>query len=340
MSIILEYIWIDAYDNLRSKTKVSDVDYLSIEDYHIWNYDGSSTGQAEGHFSDIILKPVAVFKDPFRKNLNSKLVMCETFTNLNEPHPTNKRHKCINLMISDKIKDQYPWFGIEQEYFIFERSRKPYKWISDTNPGAGPQGPYYCSNGGNYAFGREIAEEHLEACLYAGIKICGLNAEVAPSQWEFQIGPCLGSDIGDHLWIARYILNRIAEKHNAYINLHPKPLTNGDWNGSGAHTNFSTKLMRDDNGIDHIYLACKKLVNSHDTHIKVYGKYNEKRLTGKHETASIDKCTYGKSDRGASIRIPINVVQEGKGYLEDRRPASNADPYEVSYQIVKTICDV
>jgi glutamine synthetase len=245
-------------------------------------------------------------------------------------------------------------FGIEQEYVIFENGKpykfnnndyfkngKPYKWHTGSNPLKNHydcvQGEFYCSVGSNKAFGREISNKHLLYCLEAGIHICGTNAEVAPSQWEFQIGTCDMLTVSDDLIVARYILDRIAEEHNCFISLEPKPF-GPKWNGSGGHTNFSTAKMREKNGIQHIYEACEKLKETHLEHMKVYGKGNERRLTGIHETSSIHDFSYGVADRSCSIRIPLDVANKKCGYLEDRRPASNLNPYLVTTTIVNTVC--
>jgi len=359
--VLLEYVWIDAFGELRSKTKfLPNMKYLKSE-IPEWNFDGSSTGQATGFKSDIILKPCGLFKDPFRRNIknvmdsdiNCYIVMCDTYLPNGNPHPTNARIHCEEL---EKLtKEHDPWFGIEQEYILYDvETNFPYKWTCCDRNGkkfqpSGKflgQGPYYCGVGGDRVYGRHIAEEHLEYCIYAGVDICGINAEVTPSQWEFQIGPLGPTEIGDHLWVARYILNRIAEKYGCYIEYNPKPMQ--DWNGSGCHTNFSTIKMRknahfsDDNktSLDEIISACEKLALKHDEHLQEYGnaEQNKMRLTGDHETASFQKFTYGVSDRGASVRIPLNVANEKCGYLEDRRPASNMDPYKVTSAILKTVC--
>merc|ERR1712228_934765 len=152
---------------------------------------------------------------------------------------------------------------------------------------------------------------------------------------EYQIGPSVGIDSGDQCWLARYILNRVAEDFGAVVSYEPKPIK-GDWNGAGAHTNYSTKSMREKGGYKEIIKAIEKLGKAHKKHMAAYGKGNEDRLTGKHETAKYDVFKYGVADRGASIRIPRQTELDGKGYLEDRRPAANCDPYQVTSMIAKT----
>jgi len=234
----------------------------------------------------------------------------------------------------EKAKQSVPWFGIEQEYTLFNPdAQTPLGWPVNGFPG--PQGPYYCSNGANRAYGRRVVEAHYKACLYAGISISGINAEVMPGQWEYQVGPCEGISSGDQLWISRYLMERVCEDFGVIVSFDPKPKS-GDWNGAGCHTNYSTKAMREDGGYELIVAACKKLAAKHDEHIALYGAGNERRLTGAHETAPINKFSYGVANRGASIRIPRQAKLEGKGYFEDRRPASNMDPYVVTAKIVQT----
>jgi glutamine synthetase len=355
--VLLEYIWIDFDSNPRSKIKILEKSKFNTLNIPEWNFDGSSTGQAEGKDSDVILRPCisALYPNPFVNYMEAYLVLCECYNKDGTPHETNHRVKLSETYL--KCTEQEPIFGIEQEYVIFERENskgktindicdgssfeintpKPYKWIEHDEPGFGQQGPYYCGVGGGVCFGREISEKHLELCLKAGLEICGTNAEVMGSQWEYQIGPLEPVKLSDQMWISRYILHKISELYSCVISFHPKPYK-GNWNGSGGHTNFSTKQMREKDGIEEIKVACEKLSRTHKSHMKVYGKYNEQRLTGLHETSSIDKFSWGISNRGCSIRIPLNVNKDGCGYLEDRRPASNLDPYLVCEKICSTVC--
>jgi len=329
------YVWIDGSgEYLRFKTRTMDFFPKCAEDCPEWNFDGSSTGQAEGSNSDVYLKPAALFADPFRKG-NHRLLLCETLNYKRKPTDTNKRQTCNAVM--ERAKATHPWFGIEQEYTLLDRDGHPWGWPKGGYPG--PQGPYYCGVGADKVFGRDIVEAHYKACLYAGVKISGSNAEVMPGQWEYQVGPCEGIDMGDHLWMSRFILHRVAEDFGVIVSLDPKPMQ-GDWNGAGAHTNYSTEEMRNEGGLKHIESAIQKMAKRHAEHIKDYdprgGKDNERRLTGLHETSSINDFSSGVANRAASIRIPRHVGAEGKGYLEDRRPSSNCDPYSVTERIIKT----
>ena len=333
--VMATYVWIDGSgENTRAKTKTLYHYPETPKELPVWNFDGSSTGQSHGTNSDIYLHPCAIFKDPFVPG-NNVLVMCDTYGPSGEPAPANQRHSCYKVM--KKAKAEKPWFGIEQEYTLLDLDNHPLGWPKRGFPA--PQGPYYCGAGADRVFGRAIMDAHYKACLYAGIKIAGTNAEVMPGQFEYQVGPCEGIEIGDHLWMSRYILNRVAEDFGVVASLDPKPMP-GDWNGAGAHCNFSTLAMRENGGIDEINVAIKRLSTEHERHIKMYdphgGEDNKRRLTGKHETASIDEFSSGVAHRGASIRIPRQVNKDGKGYLEDRRPSSNCDPYMVSEALVRT----
>ena len=330
-----EYIWIDGYEptaNLRSKTKILDNAVSSVSDLPSWGFDGSSTLQAEGIDSDCMLKPVWFCKDPLRGGDNV-LVMNEVCNPDGSPHKSNTRAPLVKL--AEKFKDHDPWFGIEQEYTLMD-GKQPLGWPDEGYPER-PQGPYYCSVGSEDVAGRDIVEDHMHACLDAGIEISGINAEVMLGQWEYQVGPVGALEAGDQLWVARWLLERIGEDYGARVELHPKPIK-GDWNGSGAHINYSTVAMREPGGLKVIEEACEKLGQNIDKHIAVYGADNDQRLTGLHETCSISEFRYGVSDRGASIRIPMGTQNDGCGYLEDRRPASNVDPYKACAALIDTTC--
>jgi glutamine synthetase len=326
-------MWIDGIvptAEIRSKTKI----LADGEKPGIWGFDGSSTNQATGDNSDVVLNPVFQCHDPIRGG-NNILVVCETLITKDlSPHPTNTRAPAVAAL--EKYADQAPIFGLEQEYTMLDPvSSWPYGFPSHGYPG--PQGPYYCGVGAVKIAGRDIVEEHTTLCIEAGLGISGTNAEVMPGQWEFQIGPLDTVTVGDHLWVARYLLFRIGEKYNVEMSLDAKPMK-GDWNGAGMHTNFSTKAMRE--GYDAVVAAAEALgaPGKPAEHLVGYGHGIEDRLTGAHETQRYDQFSYGVSDRGASVRIPWQVAKEQKGYIEDRRPNANADPYVVTTLMTNTCC--
>ena len=331
---LAEYVWLDGQkpsSQLRSKTKVINRPVTKLKDIPEWGFDGSSTEQAEGKFSDCRLKPVFFIPDPIR-GAPHILVMCEVFEAGGQPHSTNARARL--RVLAEKYKKQEAWFGIEQEYTLFMNGR-PLGFPEEGFPA--PQGPYYCGVGTDQIMGRDLVEDHLKLCMCAGIALSGINAEVMPGQWEFQVGPVGPLEVSDQLWLARWLLHRVSEEYGITVSLDPKPVS-GDWNGAGAHTNFSTKTMRAKGGVTAIKAACEKLKRHHHEHIAVYGAGNELRLTGKHETCSINEFRYGVSDRGASIRIPMATADAKAGYLENRRPAANMDPYQVTAKILETVC--
>ena len=326
---LVEYIWLDGFGKLRSKTRVLNSNF----DIPKWNYDGSSTGQAEGSNSEITLNPCRVFVSEKASN-KMVYVICDTYDENGNPTKSNNRYEA-NKNFNKNINSK-PWFGLEQEYFMIDPvSMKPLGYDEDKK-----QGQFYCGVGSENAFGRELVLEHAEMCLEYGIKLSGMNAEVAPGQWEFQVGPCVGIEAGDHLWMARYFLYLLSEKYKVIIDIEPKPVK-GDWNGSGCHTNFSTEDMReggvDRTGLDCIYDAIEKLSSKHEEHMKVYGENNEQRMTGEHETASYDTFSNGIANRGASVRIGHETLKNEMGYFEDRRPSSNCDPYLVTGKIFETV---
>ena len=342
-----EYIWLDGNKptkTLRSKTRILELgDRLpTLSDFPDWGFDGSSTNQAEGSNSDCALRAVDFVLDPIRGEGNY-LVLCEVLNPDQTPHTTNTRAKLRHILESgaDKVE---AFFGFEQEYTLFQ-GRKPIGWPSDGFPA--PQGPYYCGVGGDRIFGREIIEIHTQACVDAGLMIFGVNAEVMAGQWEFQIGyRGFKNEIADalttadHMWLAKWLLHRICEDFGVTASFDNKPVK-GDWNGAGCHTNFSTREMRDSKtGKATIKQYIDRLGKMHKEHIVLYGDENALRLTGAHETCSINEFKAGASDRGASIRIPMATAEKGYGYLEDRRPGANADPYLVCARILATICDI
>lgn len=340
-----EYIWHDGAkptQQLRSKTRIitsPENRSLKIGDFPAWSFDGSSTYQAVGNDSDLILKPVNFVPDPFR-GAGNFLVLCEVFNPDGTAHSTNTRAR-LRQILESGVDDEKPWVGFEQEYALL-KGKLPVGFPEGGYPA--PQGPYYCGIGAHVAFGRPVVEAHTRACLDAGLMIYGINAEVLPGQWEFQIGyrGMAGESanpltVSDHLWLARWLLFRIGENFGLFPTFAAKPVK-GDWNGSGMHTNFSTRAMRDPRtGLKAIEHAIKALETKHDEHILAYGDGLEERLTGQHETCAINQFRRGVADRGASIRIPKPVASEGCGYLEDRRPAANADPYVVSARILETV---
>ena len=331
----VEYIWIDGSEptaRLRSKGKV----VPKGEEPPIWGFDGSSTNQAPGENSDCVLRPVFICPDPIRGGDNV-LAMCEVLLPDMSAHPSNTRAACAEA--AEKYADFDTWFGIEQEYTFFD-GIKPLGWPDNGFPA--PQGGYYCGVGSDEVYGRPVVEAHLEACLQAGLLVGGINGEVMPAQWEFQLGPLGAPEVADQLWVARWLLYRIGEdipvgdgRIGISAKLDPKPVQ-GDWNGAGAHANFSTRQMRE--SYDACVAAAEALKANHEEHIVNYGHRIEERLTGLHETCSYREFRYGVSDRGASVRIPWQVHRDGKGYIEDRRPNANCDPYKVTGLILNTVC--
>ncbi len=328
MAYKAEYIWIDGTEptaKLRSKTKIlADGDELPI-----WGFDGSSTNQAPGEQSDCVLRPVKSVPDPIRGG-DHVLALCEVLDIDMTPHPTNTRAPLA--AVAERYADQEPWFGIEQEY-TFLKDGRPYGFPQGGYPA--PQGGYYCGVGSDEIYGRDVVEAHMEACIQAGISLSGINAEVMIGQWEFQVGPLGPIEVSDQLWLARWLLYRVGEDFGIAATLDPKPVK-GDWNGAGAHTNFSTKAMRE--SYDAIIAACDALGEKAQEHVANYGADIEHRLTGLHETAPWTEFNYGVSNRGASVRIPWQVAVDKKGYIEDRRPNANCDPYVVTRLITDTVC--
>lgn len=336
--VLAEYVWIGGSGNdLRSKTRLIEdkAEIKSLSDLPQWSYDGSSTGQADGHNSDILLKPVKFVPDPFRQGPHV-IVLCECLNKDLEPIDTNRRAFARTIFENEKVAESKPIFGLEQEYTLYTADGlRPLGWPQMGEPL--PQGPYYCSVGAENAYGRHLSEAHLYACLYSGLDIGGTNAEVMPGQWEYQIGPVESIDAADQLWIARFIMERIAEELEVKVSLDPKPMRSGDWNGAGCHCNFSTKEMREPGGLQKIFDAIKNLEPSHMEHMDLYGTGNQYRMTGKHETAKFDQFSWGVANRGCSVRVTHQVNNTKCGYFEDRRPSANCDPYNVTSILTKNV---
>jgi len=338
-----EYLWFDGaegseskglvFNEMRSKTKVlpEAVTSGNPKDFPDWSFDGSSTGQAEGNNSDCILEPCAVYPDPIR-GAPHVLIMCQVKTPDGEPHESNTRAGLEELLSEDVIKAA-PLFGFEQEYTMLQKDGRPYGWPPGGYPA--PQGPFYCGVGSESVYGRSLAEAHLDACIKCGLMISGINAEVMPGQWEYQIGPVGPLELGDQVMVSRWLLHRLGEEFGIITTFFPKPVK-GDWNGTGAHTNYSTEPMRNPGGMAAIDEAIERLSKTHAEHIAQYGSGNELRLTGLHETCDINTFRSGVADRGASVRIPLPVQLKGYGYLEDRRPSANVDPYTVARMLIKS----
>ncbi|OCT65244.1 glutamine synthetase isoform X2 [Xenopus laevis] len=331
--VLVTYVWKNVpSEELQCKTRTLDYEPKSIEDIPEWGFGFHL--QPEDPISDMYLIPVKMFKDPFFLDPN-KLVLCEAMKSNGQPAENNLRHSCKNVM--EAARDHHPWFGMEQEYILIDINGLPYGWTEDSF--STPEVTHHCGVGADKVYGRDIMEAHYKACLYAGIKIWGSNAEIIPSQWEFQVGPCKGIDVGDHLVMARFILHRVCEDFGVVATLDPKPVPEF-WADSGCHVNYSTEDMRSEGGLKHIEDAIENLSKRHDYHISKYdptgGKDNARRLIGYLVTSKIHQFSSGIDDRCASIRIPIHVWQQGYGYLEDRRPAATCDPYAVIEALVRT----
>jgi glutamine synthetase len=340
-TVILEYIWLDGHGELRSKYKTVYVDDPFQFELEQWNYDGSSTYQAETGNSEIILNPVRKYKNPFfETSCISYLVMCDTYKRENGVLvPTESNYRAAAREVFDQTEHHMPWFGLEQEYFMMahrgtSESSTPLFFGKYTHVES--QGQYYCGVGNQHITFRQLAEKHYLHCLYAGLQISGINAEVAPNQWEYQIGPVVGIEAADQLWVSRYILHKLSEEYNINISFKPKPVKS-PWNGSGLHTNFSTAETRAHGGLDMMHEYIAKLKVAHTTHIAVYGD-NSERLSGECETSDIHQFSCGYGNRGCSIRIPTTALNDKRGYFEDRRPASDADPYRVTGALMATCC--
>lgn len=340
--VFCTYVFVDgSLENVRAKTRTLDFEPKHPEDCPRWTFCGLGTyqwGDASAK-SEMYMEPVALFRDPFLKGRN-KLVLCQVFQHDGTPHETNTRHPCAEVMA--KAADQAPWFGIEQEYVIRGRDGLPIGWPKDGNV-IKPLGPFFYGVGAENTVGRQISDAHLKACAYAGVKIGGTNSEVVLSQWEYQVGPLEGTAAGDHVWISRYILQRVAEEFDVVVTIDPKPFESDKLCGSGGHINFSTKDMRKQGGLEHIKAALKKLEANAAEHLQAYdprkgGAANRRRLEAGMLATPTENFVTDTCSREVSVRIPRLVCDAGRGYLEDRRPGANVEPYSATAAIVKTVC--
>jgi glutamine synthetase len=353
LSVKMEYLWIDAFDTIRSKTKVkmfnsTDFKKLPSEFGEVgsvefdknlipeWYFDGSSTNQSCEQNSDVILKPKFICLDPFNESNNiSFLVLCDTYNSNDTPHKTNKRVECS--IIEEQSTRQNPLFGISQEYIIC---------FLDSSIGnnfyqyAKNESPYYCGIGSNKIAIRNIMNDHLTKCLKAGLHFRGMNTGIEANKGEFQLGELSMTLIGDELWVARYILIRVCELYNAYPVFESKDIEKYEkYDISKGYVNFSTNKMRSENGFDNIIETCEKLKLKHKEYLDICGIESTNTNCGIENTNShCENFNFGVSNRTTSVRIPFNAEKNKKGYLEDRRAPANMNPYVVTSIIVKTTC--
>ena len=334
-SVALEYIWQDALGGFRSKIKVVKTSkFLSLVDVPVWNFDGSSTGQALGKTSDMMLKPVYMAKcnlknDAVKCTVPMWFVLCDVL-NQDGTHYFPDRAEYYRLF--EAHANERPWYGFEQEYFLYS------EWDDDMPEQGSNQ--YYCGVTHNNS-GRGVALEHMQACIDAGLNVSGINAEVERNQWEYQIGPVEGVDAAHQLLLSRFLLVRVAGYFGRKVDFTPKPQHTAvhSLNGSGCHMNFSTAAMREKGGYALINDMVQRLAPRHAEFMTVSGNGNHLRMTGANETSSFTEFSSGFTDRGASVRVPLHVATAGEdgtgAYFEDRRPGSNCDPYAVGAMILK-----
>lgn len=340
----LEYIWLDGNDSKSLRSKVRYVN-LTPDDNMIssipeWSFDGSSTNQAKTEDSDLILKPVRVFQNALESRQGPALyVLCEVYNTNGTPHKSNTRNRLAkNIQVAP---NQGLWVAVEQEFVLIDPATgKPLGWEKYEDGKPPSQGKYYCGVGADTLMSRQLMDGFMSILPQSGIMLDGYHPEVMLSQWEYQTAAGSPLDVADKLWMTRFILQRMSERMGIAISYDPKPVE-GNWNGSGAHINFSTRYMREESDMDYINLLCANMEETHKKAIKSYGHGNDKRLTGKNETSSIKKFTWGEGDRSASIRIPISTIMGGGlGHLEDRRPSANMDPYEAFSYLVPAISHI
>jgi glutamine synthetase len=325
---VAEYVWLDGKGQTRSKCKTMDKTPSGCDDCTIWTFNGACTDQAEAVSSDVYLVPRKVFTDPIR-GAPHVLVVCECITQAMEPAKGNFRAECAEVM--EKFANSDPWFGLEQEYVLMDDQGTPLTVAAGDN---------YCGRGALSLpkYMREIMGDHYAQCLSAGIKISGMNCESGRAQAEFQIGPCKGLNAGDHMIAARHTLHKCANRYRCAVSF--KGYHSDIEVPSGMHVNFSSRETRGDGGLIIIEKVCRALGRRMKEAIGVYGGENAERLCGKKDTSEMNSFSFAIADRTASIRIPRSVGIVAKGYLEDRRPSANSDPYRVTAFVMKTAGEV
>ncbi|XP_070391237.1 glutamine synthetase-like isoform X1 [Dermacentor albipictus] len=338
--VFCTYVFVDAtLENVRSKMRVLRYEPKSPEECPRSTFCGAGTDQwpDAGVDSELYLLPVALFKDPFLKGRN-KLVLCEVLNADEQPHETNTRHPCKKAM--EAVKEEEPWFGIEQEYAILEQNGVPIGWPKQSHSLKCCQSYFYAVGSENTA-GRQVADAHIKACSYAGVKLYGSNVEAVISQWEYQIGPLPGVETGDHLWISRYILQRVAEDFGVVVSFEPRPFKSLKMPGCAGHINFSTKSSRSEGGLDWINKAIAKLELKHELHLKAYDPRkdaNKERLRGNLMATPSREFSAAVSAKTVCVRIPRLTKVAGRGFFEDRRPGANVEPYRAMQRLVETLC--
>ncbi|XP_063926186.1 glutamine synthetase 2 cytoplasmic-like [Zophobas morio] len=325
------YIWIDGTgENLRAKNRILDFTPNSYKECPNWDFDGSTTFLADDpKHSDIILCPIALYNDPFQRGTN-KLVLCETYTSDGKPTKSNSRHCCMTFL--NQVCDKEPRFGFKQTCMFMDADKRPFGWPKQLGYPCPTESHCY-SVGADKALGRELIECVCRCCLYSGLELGASHPAVVPSQWQVGLEPTAGIRAADELWILRYFLQRIGEIFGVVVSFEPKLYPS--WKGSGCHTKFSTKEMRNEGGYKFMEEAMKKLATEHEKHMDVYdirGCHN-KQLDGDHST-----FRWGVADRTGCVRIPKKVEMDKKGYFEDMRVPANADPYKVVSIFVRTLC--
>lgn len=309
------YVWMSRGGVFRYKIYTlsslnADGDFDNPDLYPTGTFDGSSTGDAEVGSSDLRIKPCAVYRDVDGVGV---FVLCDIDT------AETPRANLLTLIENRKVFGaESCWFGFEQEYFLL-----PFESESEQDAF------HYCS-----PTSETIPQHHYNECRQMGVHITGWNCEVAPNQYEFQVCAA-GVSAADDLIMARWVLLRVCQEHDKGLLLVPKPIP--VYNGSGLHTNFSTPQMRTSPGGWSTMLKSVGLLRDrHNEHMEVYGDGNEERLSGMYETSAFDTFSWGIGSRDTSVRLQKVMKGEDKGFIEDRRPASNANPYVVCYALVNT----